>query len=104
MLGEALVLLGDQLLRALVNGGELLAGRKAIWAQRARRAFLQLLDAGHSDFEKLIEITRGDTKKTQPFEQRHRRVLRLCQHTLVELEQRELAIDQSGRGRGCHGR
>ena len=53
-----------------------------------------LLQARHADFEKLVEIGVGDAQKTQPLEQRRDRVLGLFEHTAVELEQAEFAIDE----------
>src|SRR5688572_25780509 len=52
-----------------------------------------MLQAGHANLEKLIEIRRGDAEKLQPLEQRHARVHGLLQHAHAERELRELAID-----------
>ena len=54
---------------------------------------MQLLQAGDADLEELVEVAGGDAQEAQPLEQRQRLVERLREHALVELEQRQLAID-----------
>ena len=54
---------------------------------------LQLLQARDADLEELVEVARGDAEELQPLEQRHGLVERLREHALVELEQRQLAVD-----------
>ena len=53
----------------------------------------QLLEARDADLEELIEVARGDGQEAQPLEQRHGFIERLGQHALVELQQRQLAVD-----------
>jgi len=82
-----------------VDRGELLRRGRPVGALRARRVLQQLLDAGDADLEEFVEVARGDAEESQPLEQRHGGVLGLGEHALVELELRELAVDQPPLGR-----
>ena len=53
-----------------------------------------LLDAGHADLEKLVEVRGEDGEELDPLQQRLGGVLRLLQHAPVELEPAQLAIDE----------
>jgi hypothetical protein len=90
---QAVILIGHQSLRALVNGSELFGNRECVGCQRARAELEQLLQPRNTNLEELIEIARRDGEESQPLEQRHARIHRLREHALVELEQRELAVD-----------
>ena len=68
--------------------------RESIAAPLQRAALHQLLDAGDAYLEEFVEITRRDTQKPQALEQRHCRIEGLRQHTLVELQRRQFAIDE----------
>jgi hypothetical protein len=48
--------------------------------------------ARHAHHEKLVEIRTHDRQELEPLEQRHARVLGLFEHTLIELEPRQLVI------------
>src|SRR5581483_8651514 len=52
-----------------------------------------LHQAGDADLKELIQIVGADGEKLQPFEQGIGFVLRLFQHTPVELQPRKLAVD-----------
>ncbi len=54
----------------------------------------QLLEAGDADLEEFIQVARGDAQEPQPLEQRHRLVERLGKDPLIELEKRQLAVDE----------
>ena len=66
---------------------------QAIGAGLIRAEFEPLLEAGHANLEKLIEIVGRDAQESEPLEQRHFLVERLREHAPVEFEQRQLAID-----------
>ena len=72
---------------------------------RARRLFSELeyaqrrmLDplqhAGHTDFDKLVQVAGCDRKKLYPFEQWIGGILRLVQHPSVELHPGLIPSDQ----------
>ena len=52
-----------------------------------------LLQSGDADLEELIDVLPQDRKEAHPLEQRERFVLRDRQHTLIEIELGELAVD-----------
>ena len=52
------------------------------------------LEAGDANHEELVEIVGGDGEEADPFEQRMGVVVRLLEHPAVELEPRQLAIDE----------
>ena len=62
----------------------------------ARNFFRMRGDAHH---EELVEVGAGDRQELDALEQRMRRVLRLGEHALVELEPAQLAIDVQRRWR-----
>ena len=60
--------------------------------------FVELrLQPGDADLEELVEVRRADRQEPQPLEQRVRRVARLFEHALVEIEPAQLAIDEPAR-------
>jgi hypothetical protein len=73
----------------------------------ARRRLL--LEAGHAHLEELVEVAAEDREELESLEQGSARVERFVQHTAIELEPRELAVQiQRGvpkidRGRRCFG-
>jgi len=91
---EDAVLVVDQLPRARMDRRELLGNAERIGRRGCRTEFLQLLEPGHADFEKLIEVGRADAQEAQPLEQWYACVLRLGQHPGVELQRRQLAVDE----------
>ena len=46
-----------------------------------------LLDAGHADLKKLIQVGAGDTEKLQSFQQRHGFIFGLSNNAPVEFQQ-----------------
>ena len=93
MLVQAAVLRVDQARGTLVDGLELLGDRHAVGGQLAAAELLQLLQARDADLEELIEVAAGDAQELQPLEQRHPGVEGLIEHALVELQEREFAVD-----------
>ena len=59
-----------------------------------------LLQARHADFEELVEVAARDAQEAQAFEERKRVVVRLCEHAVLEGEERQLSIEELG---GMHG-
>ncbi len=66
--------------------------RYAVRRQRAGVVAHLLLQSGHADFEEFVEIATGDADEAQAFEQRDGGVGGLRQHTLVETQNAQLAI------------
>ncbi|SPU54099.1 Uncharacterised protein [Bordetella trematum] len=64
---------------------------------------LLFFQAGNPDFEELIQIGADDTHVAQPLKQGRGGVLGHRQHSFVELEQRQLAIQQQGFVRQANG-
>src|ERR1700730_5897554 len=52
---------------------------------------------GQAHFDKLVEIARRDGQELHAFEQRIGGVERLLEHTMIELEPRELAVEEQSR-------
>ena len=59
------------------------------------------LQAGHADFEELVEVAADDAQEPEPFQQRRRGILRLGQHPPVEFEQPQFAIEKVLRPEGA---
>ncbi len=52
------------------------------------------LEPGDADLEELVEVRRRDRQEPEPLQERIRRVARLLEHTLVEVEPAQLAVDE----------
>ncbi|NYH13231.1 hypothetical protein GGD41_000459 [Paraburkholderia bryophila] len=68
--------------------------RHTVRRQRARVVAHLFLQSGHADFEEFVEIATGDADEAQAFEQGNGRVGSLRQHTLVETQNAQLAIQE----------
>jgi hypothetical protein len=90
---QAAVLVGDQARGALVDGRELLFQRQPVGGELAAAEFLQLLEARDPDLEELIQIAQEMHRNFSRSSKRHRLVERLVQYALVELQERQLAVD-----------
>src|SRR5215467_9842813 len=55
--------------------------------------FNLLHQAGDADFKEFVEVAGADRKKLEPLEQRVVRILRLFEHTAVELEPGKFTVD-----------
>jgi hypothetical protein len=62
-------------------------------APLVRAGLDEFLEARDSDFEELVEIRAGDAQKFDALEQRNSPVLGLFQNALIELQERQLAVD-----------
>ena len=79
--------------RALADGRELLLGVQAVGrdvVDAGAELLQQRRDAHH---EELVEVGAGDGEELHALEQRMRRIVRLSEHALVELEPAQLAVD-----------
>ncbi len=72
---------------------EHLCGRHVVGTGRRRADLDALHESGHPDLEELVEVRGRDAEELQALEQRQTAVLGLVQHTTIELELRQLAID-----------
>ena len=99
----AAVLLLDHGAHAAADGAEGFAGGLAIHAALHDIALNLLLQAGHADLEKLVEVRAGDDEKLHALEQRIRGVERLVEHPLVEFQPTQFAADKVGSVEGFHG-
>ena len=73
---------------------EQFGGRDAVLARLAAADSELLLDAGDADLEEFVEVARHDAQEAQAFEQRNGGVGGLGQHAALELQQRELAVQE----------
>ena len=96
---------GDQLVRPGLQPRDPFTDRLKLLARthavrrRRRHARLDLfLEAGDADLEELVEVLRVDRDELHPFEQRARRVLGERQHAVVEVQPRQLPVDEPGCG------
>jgi hypothetical protein len=88
------VLTMHQLLRALDDELVHMLQRHPIRRQRAGVVAHLFLKAGHADFEEFVEVAAGDADEAQALEERYSRVRSLCEHTLVEPQNAQLAIQE----------
>ncbi len=89
------LLIFDQDRDGLGNADELLGGRQPFRAFGVD-AFAQLrAKAGHAHHEEFVEVIGGDRQEFQPLEQRIVRVGRFLQHAAVEIQPRQLAVDET---------
>ena len=90
----ALLLRGDEFGDPRADALELLGGREAVVGE-LRHAGEHLADqAGDADHEEFVEIVGRDRQEAQPLEQRMIAVVRFLQHPAVELQPRQLAVDE----------
>src|SRR5262249_27984175 len=52
-----------------------------------------LLQPRHADLEELVQVRAENAQELEPLEQRVRRVARLFEHAMIELEPAELTIE-----------
>jgi hypothetical protein len=79
--------------RTLTDAGQHIARRHPVRAGHGIAEGHMMAQDRHLHLEEFIEIGIGDAQETQPLEQRHGWVLRLREHTEIELELRQLAIE-----------
>ncbi len=95
-LHPVLLLVADEHAREAVDLGELLAGGEPVLAllRHARRDLP--IEACCTDHVELVEVGRGDRQEAQPLEQRVVHVRGFFQYAAIELEPRQLAVDEAG--------
>ncbi len=71
------------------------AGRQPVVAGRGDAGGDHAFEAGHADHVELVEVGGGDRQKAQPLQHRVARILRLLQHTAVEGEPGQFAVDEA---------
>ena len=96
------ILLRDQLPHPLRDHAKCLLHRQPVGRDRRRVVAHLLLQSGNADFKELIEIARDDADEFQPLHQRHTRVGGLGEHTGIELQDAQFAIEQIARGQCRH--
>ncbi|KAG0735681.1 hypothetical protein G6F24_018629 [Rhizopus arrhizus] len=82
---------------------ERLVRRHAVRADHIGRLALLLFQARDPDLEELVQIGTDDAHVPQAFQQRRLGIFRHRQHTVVEFEQRQLAIHEQGLARRACG-
>ncbi len=87
------VLLTDHLVGPLADGGEDLGGRLLVGVDLHRAGFGLLQQARDPDLEELVEVGAADAEELEALEQRIRRILRLLEHAMIELELAQLAVE-----------
>ena len=92
------ILLVDEHCRARADCLELLLCRHAVRLRLIGAGLDELLEAGDTNLEELIEIRARNAQEFDAFEQRDSAVLGLFQYALVELQEGQLAIDVELRG------
>jgi hypothetical protein len=78
----------------------LLAGAVQVGGTQFRTAVFLVLgqQAGHAHFEEFVEVAADDGEEAQALEQRQPAVFGILQHAPVELQQRQLAVEEGRRG------
>src|SRR5262245_2126294 len=96
-LDPALLLVARELRHRLTNTRELFGRCQAVRAL-GKDALAQLtFEAGHAHHEEFIEVVGGDRQKSHPLEQWMLCVCSLFQHTAIEMQPGQLAVDEPRR-------
>src|SRR5262249_40991410 len=98
-LAPALLLIACQRTDGLRDAGELFRRSEAIRALDRNAGALLALEAGNADHEEFIEVVGGNRQKPNTLEQGVGVVCRLLEYSAIELEPRQLAIDEALRAR-----
>src|SRR6516165_153692 len=98
-LAPALLLIACQHADGLSDAGELFRRSEPIRALDRNAGALLALEAGNADHEEFIEVVGGNRQKPNTLEQGMGVVCRLLEYSAVELEPRQLAIDEPFRAR-----
>ena len=83
---------------ALPDGGERRARREPVHRADRHLGLVQLEQAGDADHEELVDELGEDRRELDALEERQRVVLRELEHARVELEGRELPVEEAGLG------
>ena len=90
----AVVLVLHERVDPLDQLGENFVLRAAVGAGVAVSLLDLLQEAGEADLDELVEIARGDGQEFHALEERIRRIARFFENALVELQPREVAIQE----------
>ena len=94
------LLIGGELRDGLVDQDELFRGRHSVRAALGN-AFADLrLDTGDADHEELVEVIGRDRQEPHPLQQRVAGIDQFLEHTTVEMQPGELAVDEALRACG----
>ena len=93
-LAPAGVLFRHERVNSLHQLGEDFFLRAAVWTGVAVSLLDLLQEAGEAHLDEFVEIARGDGQEFHALEERVRRIARLFEHALVELQPREVAIQK----------
>ena len=99
---QAGILIGSHLPDTLADGPQLLCRRHASRVRFIDSAILDDLQPADANHEELVQVGRGDGKKSESLQQGSARVARLVQHALIEFEPTQFSVDVF-LWRGCHG-
>ena len=94
----------DERMRARRHRRELLGREEPVGRGLGDAARDLLLQPGDPDHEELVEVRADDAEELEALEERQRAIARLLEDALVELEPRELAVDEETRVVETHGR
>ena len=94
LLAPATVLIIHHSPRTDADSSQGLGGGETVGTRVSRSCLLLLLEASDTHLEEFIEVGADDAKKLQSLEQRIRLVGSLVEHTLVEFQPAELAVDE----------
>ncbi len=94
----------DERVRARRHRRELLGREEPVRRGLGDAARDLLLQPGDPDHEELVEVRADDAEELEALEERQRAIARLLEDALVELEPRELAVDEETRVVETHGR
>ena len=94
---EAALLSGHEILSADGNRLELGERSHPVWGIILRRAFTEglLSEARHADHKKLIEVRTEDRQKLEPLHEGIFGVLGLLEHSEIEFQPTQLAVDKA---------
>ena len=91
---EHFVLLGNDLMHRVRDPREQFGGGDPVLTGLAAADADLLLDARDADLEEFVQVARHDAQEAQALEQGYGRVGGLGEHAALELQQRELAVEE----------
>ena len=94
-LAPALLLIPRQHPDRIPDADELFGGRQPVRALDRNSGTQLALEAGDADHEEFIEVVGGDREKTDPLEQGMGVIGGFLEHPAVEMQPRQLAVDEA---------
>jgi hypothetical protein len=94
-LAPALLLIPRQHPDGIPDADELFGGRQPVRALDRNSGTQLALEAGDAHHEELIEVVGGDREKTHPLEQGMGVIGGFLEHSAVEMQPRQLAVDEA---------